>query len=84
MSRGQPLHGAQEAFADFRDQLARHDKPLTFFFGAGASRAVWAPCTRFHANGEILIAKTPKLSQHHAKPPCNTGTTVAAYRSDPR
>lgn len=33
-------HDAQKVLADFRDHLARHDKPLAFLFGAGASCAV--------------------------------------------
>lgn len=33
-------HDAQKVLADFRDHLARHDKPLAFLFGAGTSCAV--------------------------------------------
>lgn len=33
-------HDAQKLLADFRDHLARHDKPLAFLFGAGTSCAV--------------------------------------------
>jgi hypothetical protein len=33
-------HDAQKILADFRDHLARHDKPLAFLFGAGTSCAV--------------------------------------------
>lgn len=33
-------HDAQKTLADFRDHLARHDKPIAFFFGAGTSCAV--------------------------------------------
>lgn len=36
----QQAHDAQKALADFRDHLARHDKPIAFFFGAGTSCAV--------------------------------------------
>lgn len=33
-------HDAQKTLADFRDHLARHDKPIAFIFGAGTSCAV--------------------------------------------
>lgn len=33
-------HDAQKILADFRDHLARHDKPLALLFGAGRSCAV--------------------------------------------
>lgn len=33
-------HDVQKILADFRDHLARHDKPLAFLFGAGTSCAV--------------------------------------------
>jgi hypothetical protein len=36
-------HDAQKALADLRDHLARHDKPIAFFFGAGTSCAVAVP-----------------------------------------
>jgi len=34
------LHDAQKTLAALRDHLARHDKPIAFLFGAGASCAV--------------------------------------------
>lgn len=34
------LHDAQKTLSDIRDHLARHDKPIAFFFGAGTSCAV--------------------------------------------
>lgn len=43
MPREQPLHDAQKILADLRDQLARHDKPIAFLFGAGTSCAVSVP-----------------------------------------
>ncbi len=36
------LHDARKTIADLRDQLARHDKPLAFLFGAGTSCSVKA------------------------------------------
>jgi hypothetical protein len=43
MSAHAPQHDAQKALADLRDHLARHDKPIAFFFGAGTSCAVPVP-----------------------------------------
>ena len=43
------LHDAQKTLSDLRDQLARHDKPIAFFFGAGTSCAVKVPAD---ASGE--------------------------------
>ena len=40
MSGVSATHDAQKILADFRDHLARHDKPLAFLFGAGTSCAV--------------------------------------------
>ena len=37
------IHDAQKFLADLRDHLARHDKPIAFFFGAGTSCAVQVP-----------------------------------------
>jgi SIR2-like protein len=53
-------HDAQKTLADFRDHLARHDKPIAFFFGAGTSCSVSVP------NGEggskPLIPAVPGLT----------------------
>ena len=43
MSNTQAMHDAQKALSDLRDHLARHDKPIAFFFGAGTSCAVKVP-----------------------------------------
>lgn len=43
MTNGQPSHDAQKTLADLRDHLARHDKPIAFFFGAGTSCSVAVP-----------------------------------------
>lgn len=40
MSGDQQSHDAQKTLADLRDHLARHDKPIAFFFGAGTSCSV--------------------------------------------
>jgi len=43
MNGDQQSHDAQKALADLRDHLARHDKPIAFFFGAGTSCSVSVP-----------------------------------------
>ncbi len=40
MNGEQQLHDAQKTLTDLRDHLARHDKPIAFFFGAGTSCSV--------------------------------------------
>ena len=36
MTGEQQSHDAQKTLADLRDHLARHDKPIAFFFGSPA------------------------------------------------
>ena len=43
MTKSQPMHDAQKTLSDLRDHLARHDKPIAFFFGAGTSCSVRVP-----------------------------------------
>jgi hypothetical protein len=43
MNAAPPVHDAQKTLSDLRDHLARHDKPIAFFFGAGTSCAVRVP-----------------------------------------
>ncbi|SFL20721.1 SIR2-like domain-containing protein [Nitrosomonas aestuarii] len=40
MTKNTRTHDAQKTLADLRDHLARHDKPIAFFFGAGTSCAI--------------------------------------------
>ena len=40
MRNSQSMHDAQKTLSDLRDHLARHDKPIAFFFGAGTSCAI--------------------------------------------
>ena len=37
------MHSPQKTLSDLRDHLARHDKPIAFFFGAGTSCSVRVP-----------------------------------------
>jgi hypothetical protein len=43
MNATSPAHNAQKTLSGLRDHLARHDKPIAFFFGAGTSCAVRVP-----------------------------------------
>jgi hypothetical protein len=52
MNGEQQSHDAQKALADLRDHLARHDKPIAFFFGAGTSCSVIVPADD-HAIWEV-------------------------------
>lgn len=60
MTGADQLHDAQKTLADLRDHLARHDKPIAFFFGAGTSCSVSAP----DGNGKSkpLIPAVPGLT----------------------
>ena len=62
MNRDQPPHDAQKTLADFRDHLARHDKPIAFFFGAGTSCAVRAPSAIDESKTEPLIPSVAGLT----------------------
>lgn len=52
MNVAQVRHDAQKTLTDFRDHLARHDKPIAFLFGAGTSCSVHVQdkndATKFH------------------------------------
>lgn len=43
MTDSREAHDAHKTLSDLRDHLARHDKPIAFFFGAGTSCAVRVP-----------------------------------------
>lgn len=62
MSNGQSAHDAQKTLADFRDHLARHDKPIAFFFGAGTSCAVRVPSAADQSKTEPLIPAVAGLT----------------------
>ena len=40
MNNTQQTHDAQQILSSLRDHLARHDKPIAFFLGAGTSCAI--------------------------------------------
>jgi hypothetical protein len=60
MTDEQQSHDPQKTLADLRDHLARHDKPIAFFFGAGTSCSVAVPA----AGGGMhpLIPAVPGLT----------------------
>lgn len=58
-SESQP-HDAQKMLGDLRDHLARHDRPLAFFFGAGTSCSV--RITDGAGNKKPLIPAVPGLT----------------------
>jgi hypothetical protein len=57
----QPSHDAQKTLTDLRDHLARHDKPISFFFGAGTSCSVRVPVGDAGAT-QPLIPAVPGLT----------------------
>jgi hypothetical protein len=57
----QPSHDAQKTLTDLRDHLARHDKPIAFFFGAGTSCSVRVPAGDAGAT-QPLIPAVPGLT----------------------
>jgi len=55
-------HDAQKTLADLRDHLARHDKPIAFFFGAGTSCAVRVPSKAEPTRMEPLVPAVAALT----------------------
>lgn len=55
-------HDALKTLADFRDHLARHDKPIAFFFGAGTSSAVRVPSKADATKAESLVPAVAALT----------------------
>lgn len=56
------MHDAQKTLSDLRDHLARHDKPIAFFFGAGTSCAVKVPAADGSGKMESLIPNVAGLT----------------------
>jgi hypothetical protein len=56
MNGEQQSHDAQKTLADLRDHLARHDKPIAFFFGAGTSCSVLVPSADGSTNHPLIPA----------------------------
>ena len=54
---------AQKTLSDLRDHLARHDKPIAFFFGAGTSCAVRVPVAGDEGKMQSLIPAVAALTK---------------------
>ena len=63
MNNSSQEHNAQKTLADFRDHLARHDKPIAFLFGAGTSCAVRIVSPSDHTKTEPLIPAVARLTE---------------------
>ena len=63
MTDSEERHEPQKTLADLRDQLARHDKPLGFLFGAGTSCAVKIPDDKEVGKKTPLIPTVAKLTE---------------------
>lgn len=62
MNKDEIVHDAQKTLANFRDHLARHDKPIAFLFGAGTSCAVRIPSDSGNDGTEPLIPAVTDLT----------------------
>ena len=59
MTEPQQTHNAQKIISSLRDHLARHDKPIAFFCGAGTSCAIKVPDPE---NGEEMRPLIPDIA----------------------
>ena len=62
MNNTQQTHDAQKTLSDLRDHLARRDKPIAFFFGAGTSCAVRVPVPDDEGKTQPLIPAVAVLT----------------------
>ena len=63
MTNSQPTHDALKTLSDLRDHLARHDKPIALFFGAGTSCAVRVPDSENEGETLPLIPAVAGLTE---------------------
>ena len=63
MTNISPTHDAQKTLSDLRDHLARHDKPIAFFFGAGTSCSVRVPVPGDEGETRPLIPAVAALTK---------------------
>ena len=63
MTNATTTHDAQKTLADLRDHLARHDKPIAFFFGAGTSCSVRVPDENDASKTAALIPAVAALTE---------------------
>lgn len=76
MNGEQQSHDAQKTLTDLRDHLARHDKPIAFFFGAGTSCSVRVP-TGDGSPAQPLIPAVPGLTAACKKDGADLGEKYA-------
>lgn len=75
-------HDAQKTLADFRDHLARHDKPISFFFGAGTACAVRVVSAVDEGKTQPLIPAVAELTELSKKDASALGEKYAnAWKS---
>ena len=63
MTESQQTHDAHKTLSDLRDHLARHDKPIAFFFGAGTSCAVRVPDPDDRDKTQPIIPAVAELTE---------------------
>lgn len=78
MSGNTQSHDALKTLADFRDHLARHDKPIAFFFGAGTSCAVRIPSPADATKSEPLMPAVAGLTAMAKKDAGELGASFGA------
>ena len=76
MNGEQQPHDAQKTLTDLRDHLARHDKPIAFFFGAGTSCSVRVPAEGA-GKTQPLIPAVPGLTAACKKDGAELGNKYA-------
>ena len=77
MNSEQQPHYAQKTLANLRDHLARHDKPIAFFFGAGTSCAVRVASPPKSAQTQPLIPAVAELTAISKKDASDLGEEYA-------
>ena len=77
MSSTLQAHDAQKTLADFRDHLARHDKPIAFLFGAGTSCAVRVASADGTGDRKPLIPAVAGLTELAKEDACKLGEGFA-------
>ena len=77
MNSEQQPHDVQKTLADLRDHLARHDKPIAFFFGAGTSCAVRVTSPQGNAQSKPVIPAVAGLTAMSKKDAGDLGEKYA-------
>lgn len=77
MNQTTQFHDAQKTLADLRDHVARHDKPIAFFFGAGTSCSVQVASPGEDKSKIPLIPAVAGLTAICRKVACELGEKYA-------